>query len=77
MIPVFLCGQGSSGTTLLSSLLDGHGSLVVYPNETYLLGELTNEHKKSNEIISKKFLSVNKSKFNAKSYSNYLDDHKF
>ncbi|MCK4245213.1 MAG: sulfotransferase [Candidatus Omnitrophica bacterium] len=35
--PVFICGAGRSGTTLLSNLLDGHSELLVLPNETHIL----------------------------------------
>ena len=32
--PVFICGHPKAGTSLLTSLLDGHPALVVYPEET-------------------------------------------
>jgi len=34
---VFVCGHRKAGTTLLRSLLDGHGQLAVYPNDLALL----------------------------------------
>lgn len=34
-MPVFVCGVGRSGTTLLTSLLDGQPGLVVLPGETH------------------------------------------
>jgi len=32
--PVFICGHPKAGTSLITTLLDGHPSLVVYPEET-------------------------------------------
>lgn len=32
--PIFICGHPKAGTSLLTSLLDGHPELVVYPEET-------------------------------------------
>lgn len=32
--PVFICGHPKAGTSLLTSLLDGHSSLLVYPEES-------------------------------------------
>lgn len=32
--PIFICGHPKAGTSLLTSLLDGHPGLVVYPEET-------------------------------------------
>jgi len=43
MVPIFVCGHGSSGTTLLTALLDGHSSVLVLPEETYYLEKVFNE----------------------------------
>ncbi|QRN83283.1 sulfotransferase [Chloroflexota bacterium] len=32
--PIFICGHPKAGTSLLTSLLDGHPEMVVYPEET-------------------------------------------
>lgn len=32
--PIFICGHPKAGTSLLTSLLDGHPAMVVYPEET-------------------------------------------
>jgi len=40
--PVFLCGFPKSGTTLLTSLLDGHPDLLVFPVEARLFRTLEN-----------------------------------
>lgn len=32
--PVFICGHPKAGTSLMSSLLDGHPEIVAYPEET-------------------------------------------
>ena len=34
LFPIFICGHPKAGTSLLTSLLDGHPALVVYPEET-------------------------------------------
>ena len=34
LFPIFICGHPKAGTSLLTSLLDGHPDLVVYPEET-------------------------------------------
>lgn len=36
--PVFICGPGRSGTTLLAQLLDGHPSLYVMPGDSNYVG---------------------------------------
>ena len=33
--PLFICGTARSGTTLVTSLLDAHPALAVFPEETY------------------------------------------
>ena len=33
--PLFICGTARSGTTLVTSLLDAHPELAVFPGETY------------------------------------------
>ena len=33
--PLFICGTARSGTTLVTSLLDAHPALAVFPGETY------------------------------------------
>jgi protein-tyrosine sulfotransferase len=36
--PVFICGPGRSGTTLLAQLLDGHPNLYVMPGDSNYMG---------------------------------------
>ncbi len=36
--PVFICGPGRSGTTLLAQLLDGHPNLFVMPGDSNYMG---------------------------------------
>lgn len=44
--PILICGYPKSGTTLLTSLLDGHPELVVFPEETFYLRHV---HQNPNE----------------------------
>ncbi len=36
--PVFICGPGRSGTTLLAQLLDGHPNLYIMPGDSNYMG---------------------------------------
>jgi hypothetical protein len=41
--PVFICGPGRSGTTLLAQLLDGHPKLYVMPGDSNYMGRFYNK----------------------------------
>lgn len=41
--PVFVCGPGRSGTTLLAQLLDGHPSLFVLPGDSNYMSRFFNK----------------------------------
>ena len=41
-IPIILCGYKKSGTTLLTSLLDSHSQIAVFPEETWYLRQAGN-----------------------------------
>ena len=51
--PVFICGHPKAGTSLVTTLLDGHPALVVYPEETLFFRRFlpANEGKSFNEQL--------------------------
>ncbi len=49
--PVFICGLPRSGTTLLTSLLDSHSSLAVFPEETWLARSLLPKRTPNREVL--------------------------
>jgi len=48
--PVFICGPGRSGTTLLTQLLDGHPNLFVLPGDSNYMGRFHDKKWKYNSL---------------------------
>jgi hypothetical protein len=57
MEPVFICGHIKTGTSLLTSLLDNHPALLVFPEELFLTSK-TSYLKKINKNTYKDFWTV-------------------
>lgn len=49
-LPVFICGPGRSGTTLLAQLLDGHPDLFVLPGDSNYMDRFHNKKWKYNSL---------------------------
>lgn len=58
MQPVFIGGYPKSGTTLLTTLLDGHSRLLVLPEETFFLRQAAT-HDGMNPLEAAKWLLTN------------------
>ncbi len=48
--PIFICGPGRSGTTLLAQLLDGHPDLYVMPGDSTYMSRFYNQKWKFNSL---------------------------
>lgn len=48
--PIFICGPGRSGTTLLAQLLDGHPNLYVMPGDSNYMNRFHNQKWKFNSL---------------------------